>query len=201
MNLKFRTNGGNVLKVFYNDLFLDKENKTHGTVHIGKSENGRYKGYVRTVQIAKNERRFFTWNKETFYMDDFLADTPDELVERIETENSNVTEADLCATLQKYGMNSLRLMIKTKPLNIVSLPFGGYMAFETYSNHEREEDYQWIEYKFNEDYLRMPSDCYKLKLVPADEKNFTIYPKEDFYVGDLVSLIKTRKDLYKLCAA
>lgn len=143
-------------------------------------------------------RKFFTWNHETFYMDDFIAYSPLELIKELDSNDSDIYDEDLCSTLLKYGMDSLTLRIKTKKLEIVPLPYGGYMSFEVYSNHEKPEDYTWIEYKFIEEHHRMPSNCYKLKLVPKKEEEYSIYPKEDFYVSDLMALLNKRKDLYQL---
>ncbi len=201
MNLKFKRKNGEVLKV-YSVLFADKKNKTYGLITIEQLlNNGEYVEHTRLIRSDRNGRKFFIWDRETFYMDDFIAYSPLELIKEFDSNSKNIHDEDLCATLLKYGIDSLTLKIKSKKLEIIPLPYAGYMSFEVHSNHEKPEDYEWIEYKFVEEYLRMPRNCYKLKLVPADEKNFTIYPKKDFYVGDLVSLIKIRKDLYKLCAA
>ena len=198
MHFKFKTKKSEVLKVFYNDLLANEKRKTYGTVSIGEFKDGTYKEYERTVRIDEIGRKFFTWNREVFYMDQFLAYSPAELIERVNSKDDDILPEDLCATLLRYGIDSLTLMIKTKKLEIVPHPYGGYISLNVYSNHEKPEDYTWIEYKFIEEHHRMPSNCYKLKLVPKKEEEYSIYPKEDFYVSDLMALLNKRKDLYQL---
>lgn len=198
MNLKFKRKNGEVLKV-YSDLFADKKNKTYGLITIEQLlNNGEYVEHIRLIRSDRNGRKFFTYDRETFYINDFIAYSPLELIKEFDSNSSNIQDEDLCATLLKYGIDSLTLKIKSKKLEVIPLPYGGHMSFEVYSNHEKPEDYEWIEYKFIEEYFRMPSDCYKLKLVPKKEEEYFIYPKKEFYVEDLIGLLNSRKDLYQI---
>ena len=57
----------------------------------------------------------------------------------------------------------------------------------------------WVEYKFTDnEFVRRPEDCYKLVLIAKDEAVREWYPREDYYVCDLVSLIAARPDLFQL---
>ena len=57
----------------------------------------------------------------------------------------------------------------------------------------------WVDYKFTDsEFVRNPWDCYKLILVARDESIRDWYPREDYYVCDLVSLISARPDLFQL---
>lgn len=197
MNYTFKLSTGEELRVFYNGLFVDKVKKTHGTVSFWKGTGDPHREYVRTVRVDEDGRRFFTWDHEKVFMDQFLAYSPEELVKRYEDADKNVIDDDLCHTLEKYGMDSLLLEIKEKPLTKIS--FGDcVIGFKTESNHDKPEEYNWITYQFLEEYNRMPQDGYKLKLVPADKEQYEMYPKEDYYVSDLNGLILRCRDQFRL---
>ena len=194
MNYTFRLKDNSTLRVFYNDLFKDVENKTHGTVSwFEHFENGEHREIVRTVRIGEDERRFFTWNKEKIYLDEFLAYTPDKLVERLHDVKARVIDEDLCHTLLRYGMDSVRVKRRVKPLE--GFDFGGLrLTFEVMSSLDKPEDKDWVNYRFVEEYLHTPDSCYKLKLAPLEAEHVGVYPSRDYYVSDLVSLIGKCKD-------
>jgi hypothetical protein len=126
---------------------------------------------------------------------DFICPSPDYLVENFE----KYRDKDLCQVLIKHGMDSVRIFLRKKKLDLVN--FGGAIfGFDTSSPRDNIEDYDWVEYKFvNEDFSD-PKDNYKLKMIPVDEKLLHVYGSERTYVCDLVSLIKRRTDLYYLKA-
>ena len=196
MNYTFKLSTGKELRVFYNNLITDEVEKTCGTVSFWKGSGKSHREYVRTVRIDENGRRFFTWDHEKVFMDQFLAYSPEELIKMYET-SENVIDDDLCHTLEKYGMDSLLLEVKEKPLTRIS--FGDcVIGVRTESNHDKPKDYVWVAYRFVEEYNRMPQDGYKLKLVPAKKEEYEIYPKEDYYVSDLNGLILRCKDQFRL---
>lgn len=47
----------------------------------------------------------------------------------------------------------------------------------------------------------MPKNGYKLKLVPANEELYDVYPKQDYYIDDLNSSLRMRKELFQLVLA
>lgn len=193
MNYSFKMENGKKLEVYYNDLFVDEKENVYGNVSF--YENG--KEYTRTVRGDQGKRTFFTWDKEKVYMDSFEAYSPEELVSAFSSGDEHISGNDLCHTLEKYGIDSLHMLIKTKKLDI--LCFGDVIIkVETSSPFDKEENFSWIEYEFSEEYLRRPQDGYKLKLIPAHDGEKEIYPKEDFYVTDLAGLICCRQDLYRL---
>lgn len=193
MNYNFKMKNGKMLKAYYNDFFEEEKSNVHGVVSFWVKE----KEFERTVRKDETGRKFFTWDREKIYMDNFLAYSPEELVNAFNKGEESVYGDDLCHTLEKHGMDSLHLLIKAKKLDIISV--GGItIKVQTCSSVDKEEDYDWVEYEFVEEYLRMPQDGYKLKVVPFGEKEREAYPKEDFYVCDLVGLISCRQDLYRL---
>ena len=182
---------GKELHVFYNDMPVDMAGKTAGTVSFWFHGNGKTKEYVRTVHKDAEGNAFFTWDKKKIYMHDFKAYSPSELVKK--SQEDKIKGEDICHTLMKYGMDSLILKLRTKKLERVN--FGGFsLGFITRGSCDKPEDFDWVKYSFVEDYLHMPKDCYKFKLVPATEEDKEIYGVERYYVDDLASLICKNAD-------
>lgn len=193
MRYNFKMENGKMLPAFYNNLFIDESKNIYGHVSFYEGD----KEYTRTVRKNPSGRHFFTWDKGKVYMDSFEAFTPEELVKAFSSGDEHVFGDDICHTLEKYGMDSLHMLIKVKKLDIISLGFFT-IKVETSSSFDKEEDFAWIEYNFVDDYLRRPQDGYKLKVVPANKEEREIYLWEDFYVSDLAGLIGNRQDLYRL---
>lgn len=200
MDYSYKMKNGEILKVFFNNLVsdMDTKNGIYGTISFWKNNNKKYKEYIRSVRKDENGKRFFTWDKEKIYLDDFIAYSPKELVKRFYDKDNTLYGGDICRTLQKYGMDSLRLYINVKPLEIIDFPGIGRFTFEVTSSFENKDKYVWIEYRFFPEYLRMPEDNYMLKLIPAKDKDLSIYPKKDYYVDDLAGLIFSCTDTFKL---
>lgn len=197
MYYTFKLRNGEKLKVFHQDILGHPIGNTHGCISFWKGSGKKHKEYVRTVRIDEDGREFFTWNKEKIFMDEFFALTPEELIKKYQDNDRYIYGDDLCNTLEKYGIGSLLLRIKEKLLT--PFRFGNYViGIEVHSSLDSEDDFDWVTYKFIEEYNRMPKDGYRLKLVPANEEEYETYPKEDYYVDDLSSLIRSRKDLFEL---
>lgn len=47
----------------------------------------------------------------------------------------------------------------------------------------------------------MLKNGYKLKLVPANEELYDAYPKQDYYIDDLNSSLRMKKELFQLVLA
>ena len=188
MNYSFKTEG-TTINAWISDM-VPVEKKEAGIVAIATvygKKNGKHKEFHRSVRMDENGKAFFTWNRKKIYTDDFLAFSPEELVKKIDEKDNRVFDDTLCHTLLKYGIDSLHVIINTSPL--MRINFGGIsVGFECSSNND--EDTIPVEYKFQEEYLRSPKDCYKLKLIPANDDEYDIYPKKDYYVHDLIGLLK-----------
>lgn len=188
-NYSFATKKSGILRTFFNDIMEDPAKNIAGVISFWETINGKHVERNRSVRIDENGKRFFTWNKERINFDDFLAFSPSELVEKI--NRGEASGDDLCHTLEKYGLDSLRISIRTKKLERIN--FGLFsMGFSVRSNLDKPEDFDWVDYEFVPEYLRMPKDNYKLKLMPLLEEHRGVYPSEDFYVGDLVGLLSPR---------
>ena len=191
MNYTFKTKEGKDLKIFYNDLFVDKDN--YGIVTFFKTTGNKCKEIKKDVKKDESGRLYFFYNREKLFMDEFKAYTPEELIGL-----TNMRQNDLCHTLIKYGLDSLHVLMRVKKLDIIDMGVFGRLAFETNSPFDTDEDYVWIEYEFVDEYLRNPKNGYKLKLKPVKMEDRELYPTKDYYVEDLVSLLRKCKDKFKL---
>jgi hypothetical protein len=145
--------------------------------------------------ISSPDGDYFEVDGQKIMFMDFICPSTEYLVKNFEKYH----DKDLCQVLIKHGMDSVRIMLRKKKLDLVN--FGGHIfGFDTSSPRDKVEDYDWVEYKFvNEDFSN-PRDNYKLKMVPVDDDLRLVYGSERTYVCDLVSLIKHRKDLYQIKA-
>jgi hypothetical protein len=162
-------------------------------IMILQDDNGMDVGEHQIIKTEEGE--YFEVDGKKINFMDFICPSPAYLVEHFE----KYRDKDLCQVLIKHGMDSVRIMLRKKKLDLVN--FGGHIfGFDTSSPRDNIEDYDWVEYKFvNEDFSD-PKDNYKLKMVPADEKLRQFYGSERTYVCDLVGLIKHRPDLYQIKA-
>lgn len=192
MNYNYKTKEGKTVRVFYNEGFRDKED--FGTMSWFEGTDEDYREKEERIQKDQNGKLYFCYNGEKIFVENFEAYTPEGLIKNL----NEVYAEDLCHTLIKYGMDSLRVMMKVKKLDIVDMGAFGRVAFSTSSNFDDPENYTWIEYKFVKEYLHNPEDCYKLRLRPANEEDQGVYPSEDYYVRDLIGLLKACKDNFQL---
>ena len=161
-------------------------------------KNGNETGHFDVVMQDKKPHHFDVDGQTIMCKEDMVCMTPAELVEAIKEKN-RVWDSDLCCTLIKHGIDSLTLKIRSKPLEKYNFGGGLIVSFRSESARDKVEDMIWVDYKFTDnEYVRNPWDCYKLVLIARDEAVRDWYPKEDYYVCDLVSLISARPDLFQL---
>lgn len=161
-------------------------------------EEGREDGHFEVVKQDKQPHHFVVNGETIMCREDMVCMTPAELVQAIKEKN-RVFDSDLCNTLIKHGIDSLTLKIRSKPLEKYNFGGGLIMSFRTESARDKVEDMVWVDYKFTDtEFNRNPWDCYKLVLVARDDELRDWYPREDYYVCDLVSLISARPDLFEL---
>lgn len=195
MIFDFNTKNSGVVHGFFNDITRDEKLGVAGTFSIHINDNGKFKEYNRTVRIDADGNKFFTWNREKIMFDDFLCDSPEVFIKKVEDNNDRLYGDSLCRTLLKYGMDSLHVMIRKNPMDL-------YKVGDVVIGFDRElksaDDGSWVEYRFVPEYLHRPENNYKLQLIPADESVAMIYSRWDTYVDDMVSLFKHCKDLYRV---
>lgn len=142
-----------------------------------------------------NGNEYFEVDGQRINFMDFLCPTPQMFVDNI----AKYRDKDLCQILMKYGIDSIRVMLRKKKLDLVNFD-GIILGFDTWSHRDKVEDLDWVEYKFvNEDFSD-PRENYKLKMIPVDEKLRMVYGSERTYSCDLIDLMKYRQDLYQIRA-
>lgn len=150
--------GDETIRVFvWNDDF-------HNAVSV--EDMNTHKSYDRTIREDDNGK-FFTWNKNKIYLNDWIGITMRDLKEKIE-KGKWVTSDDLCQAILTDGIENVRFIV----------PF--QIAFDN------EKD---IVCKIEERFNREVKQNYKIILIP--EKNETGVTYVDYYTSDFVSLIKS----------
>lgn len=199
MNYKFKLKSGNIIRVFYNDLLKDEENNKFGIVSWGfiDKKTDRYHEINKKVHKDANGDLFFMYRKEKVLFKDFLAYTPEELVKRIKLGDKTVSSEELCCTLMRYGIDSIRVLQRKKPMDVFNIG-GVRVSLDVTSNLDDKSTWNMIEYKFSEYDIFKLSDNYKIGLVPASEKDKEIYSSRDYYISDLIGLLCNRKDDYEV---
>jgi len=148
----------------------DDEFHTNVTV----TDNKTCKSYDRTIREDENGK-FFTWNKNKIYLNDWLRISMKELKEKIEG-NERVTSDDLCQAILSDGIDNARFIV---PLNTVC-GFGFLLDGNKFKD---------TLCKIEERYNREVKNNYKLTLVPV-ETDETVASSRDYYTTDMISLIK-----------
>lgn len=165
MNYNYKC-GNEVIKVWvWNDNF-------HNDVTVG--DNKTKKSYRRTIRNDENGK-FFTWNKNKIYLNDWIKTSMKELKDKIDN-NVWVTPDDLCQAILSDGVDNVRFIV---PLHTVLIS-----GFFVYS--DKTEDTLC---KIQERWNREVKNNYKITLVPV-EPDETVESSRDFYTCDMLSLIK-----------
>lgn len=163
MNYKYKC-GDEIIKVFvYNDNY-------HTTVTV--RDNVTNKRYERTIRENENGK-FFTWNKNRIYLDDWVRISMKELKDKIDKKEW-VTPDDLCQAILTDGIDNVRFII---PLDIIS-------GDKSYTNETK--DTVCI---VKEKWLMEVKNNYKLYLVP-EKPDKTVVSGMIYYTSDMLTLIR-----------
>lgn len=139
--------------------------------------------------------QFFMIDEERILLKDMVCDTPEEFMANIAKRNEN----HLCNVLLKYGLDSLTVMRRVKPLKKVKVD-GVSLAFNVTSKTDKPTDMGWIEYKFVDEYMFRPEHCYKVKIMPKGKKLKDMYPTEEYFVEDFIELLNEQSNLFQVKA-
>lgn len=208
MRVTYKSKNGEEIVGYFSDNFLSRsEEKIAGYITIYKSvpifgeyENEKLVSIDRTVRIDSDGNWFFTYNGEKFNFLDYVTPTPKEFCENITKKSSKYTSHTLSSILFKYGLDSIHVMHHVKKCNVIDF-CGMVVKFESNSPFDKEEDFDWIEYKFIQTgYSDDPLDNYKLRLVPMNQEEAKIYPTIHTYTDDLIGLFSHCPDKYILKA-
>ena len=157
--------GNEIIKVFvWNDDF-----HTEVTIEDTKTQ----KSYDRTIREDKNGR-FFTWNRNKIYLNDWIKISMKELKEKIEKDEW-ITSDDLCQAIMTDGIENVRFMV---PLNTTCGLF-------FLNGNEFKDTLCKVEERWN----REIKQNYKIVLIP-EEPDDSVASSCDYYTTDFVSLIK-----------
>ena len=156
--------GNEIIKVFvWNDDF-----HTEVTIEDTKTQ----KSYDRTIREDKNGR-FFTWNRNKIYLNDWIKISMKELKEKIEKDEW-ITSDDLCQAIMTDGIENVRFMV---PLNTTCGLF--------LNGNEFKDTLCKVEERWN----REIKQNYKIVLIP-EKPDDSVASSCDYYTMDFVSLIK-----------
>lgn len=164
MNYRYKC-GNEVIRVWvWNDDF-------HTEVSVTDSKSN--KSYGRTIREDENGK-FFTWNKNKVYLNNWIRISMKELKEKIERKE-RVTSDDLCQAILSDGIDNTRFIV---PLNWAMGAFATGCEFkDTLCKIEEREN-------------RKVNENYKIVVVPV-EPDKTVANSCEFYTSDMISLIKS----------
>ena len=169
MNYKYKC-GKEIISVWvWNDDF-------HTEVSV--SDNKTKRSYERTIREDKGGK-FFTWNRNKIYLDNWIRTSMKEVKEKLERKEW-VTSDVLCQAILTDGIDNVRFMV---PLNIVSMRAFGI-------NLLNGSDFKDTLCKIKESYNHEVKNNYKLTVIPV-EKDETVASHRDFYTSDMLSLIQS----------
>ena len=159
--------GNEVIKVFV------WNNEFHSTVSVEDAKTR--KSYERTIREDENGK-FFTWNRNKIYLNDWIKISMKELKEKIEN-GEWITSDDLCQAIMTDGIENARFIV---PLN-TTCGFGFFL-----NGNEFKDTLCKVEERWN----RKIKQNYKIVLIPV-ESDESIASSRDYYTMDFVSLIKS----------
>lgn len=158
--------GNEIIRVFvWDDDF-------HNEVSVEDTKT--QKSYERTIREDENGK-FFTWNRNKIYLNDWIKTSMKELKEKIKN-GKWVTSDDLCQAIMTDGIENVRFMV---PLN-TTCGFGFFL-----NGNEFKDTLCKVEERWN----REIKQNYKIVLVPV-EPDESIASSRDYYTTDFVLLIK-----------
>ena len=165
MNFKYRCRGHEITVWRWNTEF-------HPNVEV---ELGN-KRIPKTIQEDEGGR-FFTWDKEKIYLEDWIRVSMSEFKKKFENGDW-LTSDDLCRSIKTDGAGNVRFKV---PMNIIQVSIPGIIQV---TNGECKT----VLCTIIEDWNRKIFDGYKLRLVPVEDEEVESY--HDFYTADFFSMIK-----------
>ena len=142
---------------------------------VSVTDNKNNKTYDRTIREDENGK-FFTWNKNKIYLNNWIRTSMKELKEKIERKEK-CTSDDLCQAILSDGIDNVRFVV---PLNTVC-GFGFFLD---------ENKFKDTLCKIEERWNREVKQNYKLVVVPV-EPDETVASSHDYYTMDMISLIQS----------
>mgnify|MGYP004462121365 CR=1 FL=1 len=158
--------GNEIIRVFvWDDDFHNK---------VSVEDTKTRKSYDRTIREDENGK-FFTWNRNKIYLNDWIKTSMKELKDKIEN-GEWATSDDLCQAIMTDGIENVRFIV---PMN-TTCGFGLLL-----NGKEFKDTLCRVEERWNREVIRN----YKIVLIPV-EPDESIASSRDYYTVDFVSLIK-----------
>lgn len=197
MNYNFKLKSGKIIRVFHNNFFIDEQDNEYGVVSWNNAEgSGKYEEVGERAHKDETGRIYFMYNKEKIYMDTFLALTPQEYLDKVNSDEW-MSSDELTWTLMKYGLDCIRVIQPKEKMTGINIG-GLFLGFESHRVGEDKSNWDRVEYKFVECDLHKLENNYKIKLVPLKDEHRGVYASRDFYISDLTDLFRKCKNDFTL---
>lgn len=142
---------------------------------VSVEDTKKQRSYNRIIREDENGK-FFTWNRNKIYLNDWIKISMKELKEKIEN-GEWITSDDLCQAIMTDGIENVRFIV---PLN-TTCGFGFFL-----NGNEYKDTICKIEERWN----REIKQNYKIILVPLNNDE-DVASYQDYYTLDFISLIKS----------
>ncbi|HBJ1650411.1 TPA: hypothetical protein LA460_000315 [Clostridium botulinum] len=149
------------------------EDDYHHTITI--NDNKTNKQYDRTIR-TDDEGRFFTWNKEKVYLNNYHKITFEEFQNKLKN-NEWITPDELTQMILNKGVENI---IINAPMNKVNMDISQLGIVLSNGSEYSDVDCLIKEYQYK------VKDNYKIHLVSLSQN----YVGRSFYTSDLVNMIK-----------
>ncbi|NFH01304.1 hypothetical protein FC831_13635 [Clostridium botulinum] len=166
MHYKFNINDEQFRVWMWNDDW-------HNTVTI--NDNKTYKQYDRTIR-TDNNGKFFTWNKEKVYLNDYHKITFKEFNNKL-IKDKWILPDELTQMILNEGIENV---IINAPMNKVDMVVSQLGIVLSNGSEYSNVDCLIKEYQYK------VKDNYKINLVPLNQN----YVARSFYTSDLMNMIK-----------
>lgn len=147
---------------------------TNVYVEIMEDEN-TIKEYERAIEEDDNGK-FFTWNEQKIYLDNWIRMSMKELQEKI-NNGEYISSNDICTAILSDGVDNVRFMV---PFPITPFRAGQF---------KNRRQYKKVLCKIKEEWNREVQRNYKIIFVPV-EKDDDIVDKIEYYNSDIVDAIR-----------
>lgn len=141
------------------------------------TDNITRKSYNRTIRENTNGK-FFTWNKNKIYIDNWIKISMRELKEKIKKKEW-CTSDELCRAILTEGIENVRLNV---PMNIISMKI---FDIPLADGNQFKKTLCKIEERYNYEV----KNNYKLTVTPVNSDE-SVSKYSDFYTTDMLSLIQ-----------
>lgn len=134
--------------------------------------------YERTIREDEHGK-FFTWNRNKIYLNDWIKTSMKELKQKIDNDEW-VTSDELCQAILTDGVENVRFIV---PMDVVTARLSDYLYIADSS--KRKNTLCKIDERCN----RKVKLDYKIVLVPVYPDD-EVVEEEVYYTSDLIDLIK-----------